>query len=291
MTNPLLAPEPATDADARFRNWMRLNLARAATEYDLTITGTPVFGWRLRSISAPAHSPDGPRWLRVVTEEPQWAQGDGWSGNTDAAALVGIPKPVVLASTEWAEGEWRRQRAEVMTLLPGHPCSSTDVLRDELDLPQEWWTELRTCLGTLAATPTTRVNADQEKVNRRIHSAFGPGVTLDIQQWETIHGDLHWANLMHPRLGVLDWELWGTGPAGTDAATLYCYSLLAPETARTVHEVFADILDSPTGHAAQLSVIARLLRRAEQGDHPDLINPLRHRAATLLRISGSSTSP
>jgi hypothetical protein len=84
MTHSTLAPEPETDADATFRNWMRLNLARAAETFGLAVTGTPVFGWRLRSIGAVAHGPDGDRWLRVVSEQPQWATGEFWTGNQDA---------------------------------------------------------------------------------------------------------------------------------------------------------------------------------------------------------------
>jgi hypothetical protein len=73
MTYPTLAPEPDTDADATFCNWMRLNLVRAAEKFGLSVTGTPVSGWRLRSIGAVAHEA---RWLRVVSEQPQWATGE-----------------------------------------------------------------------------------------------------------------------------------------------------------------------------------------------------------------------
>ncbi|MGQ0778813.1 MAG: hypothetical protein ACT4NY_31120 [Pseudonocardiales bacterium] len=134
MTQATLVPEPDSDADARFRNWMRLNLARAAGQFGLSVTGVPVFGWRLRSIGAIAHGPNGACWLRVVSEQPQWATGDFWTGNQDANALTGLPKPVVLASTEWDEAGWRFQRAEVMTLLPGEPCSPSDVARTEIEL-------------------------------------------------------------------------------------------------------------------------------------------------------------
>lgn len=102
-----------------------------------------------------------------------------------------------------------------------------------------------------------------------------------MHQWATIHGDLHWNNLLMPDFGLLDWELWGRGPAGTDAATLYCYSLLVPEMARTVRENFADILDTPAGQVAQIYVAARLLSRADQ-DYPDLTDPLRAHVRLLL---------
>lgn len=283
MTHPTLAPEPDTDADARFRNWMRLNLARAAETFGLFVTGTPVFGWRLRSIGAPAHGPNGACWLRVVSEQPQWASGEFWTGNQDANILTGLPKPVVLASTEWNEADWRSQRAEVMTLLPGEPCSPSDVLRTEVELPDQWYSELRQSLHRLASARTTRITVAQTRVNGLVRAAFGQHHRLQINRWETVHGDLHWSNLLQPQLGILDWEMWGQGPAGTDAATLYCYSLLNSDITRRVHNEFAYILDSPDGVVAQLWVMARLLKRIKNSaDFPDLEAPLRNHSETLL---------
>lgn len=90
--------------------WMRGNLRHAADHFGLAINGEPVFGWRLRTIGAPASGPGGPRWLRVVTEFPEWAQGDTWTANTDANTITGITKPRVLDVLEWDEQSWRHQR-------------------------------------------------------------------------------------------------------------------------------------------------------------------------------------
>jgi hypothetical protein len=283
MTHPTLAPEPDIDADATFRNWMRLNLARAAEKFGLSVTGAPVFGWRLRSIGAVAHDPNGARWLRVVSEQPQWATGEFWTGNQDANTLTGLPKPVVLASTEWDQAGWRSQRAEVMTLLPGEPCSYSDVLRTEVELSDKWYSELRRSLHRLASVPTTRITVTQTRVNGLVRAAFGQHRTLHVNRWETVHGDLHWSNLLQPQLGILDWEMWGQGPAGTDAASLYCYSLLNSDMAHRVHDEFAEILDSPDGVVAQLWVVARLLKRIKNSDDfPDLETPLRNHSETLV---------
>ncbi|MGQ0775689.1 MAG: aminoglycoside phosphotransferase [Pseudonocardiales bacterium] len=283
MTHPLLAPEPDTDADATFRNWMRLNLARAAEQFGLSVTAAPVFGWRLRSIGALAHGRNGACWLRVVSEQPQWATGEFWTGNQDANTLTGLPKPVVLASTEWDEAEWRSQRAEVMTLLPGEPCSPSDVLRTEVELSDRWWRELRRSLSRLAGAPTPRITVTQSRINGLVRAAFGHHRNLQIKHWETVHGDLHWGNLLQPQLGILDWEMWGQGPTGTDAATLYCYSLLNPDVSRGVHNEFAEILDNPDGVIAQLWVAARLLKRIKNsGDFPCLETPLRKHIETLV---------
>lgn len=269
-----------TEADRRFREWMRLNLNRAASHFGLVVAREPVFGWRLRSIGAEAAGPEGRCWLRVVSERPQWAGGHAWTGNADANLLSGIPKPRLLGVHEWAEGDWRTQRAEVLTLLPGKRCASADTGPPDHALPDEWWRDLRAALARLAATPTQRVHADQEKVTGRVREAFGSGVAVTIEQWETVHGDLHWANLLDP-LGILDWELWGRGPRGTDAATLYCYSLASPNLARQVRDSFP-VLGTPDGRRAQFCVAARLLRRAKLGDHPQLVEPLRRHVRELL---------
>ncbi len=276
MTHPTLAPEPDTDADAKFRNWMRLNLARAAERFGLSVTGAPIFGWRLRSIGAVADGPNGACWLRVASEQPQWATGEFWTGNQDANTLTGIPKPVVLASTEWDEAGWRSQRAEVMTLLPGEPCSLSDVLRTEIDLSDSWYSELRRSLRRLAGFPTIRITVTQTRVNGLVRAAFGQHRTLQVNNWETVHGDLHWGNLLQPQFGILDWEMWGQGPVGTDAATLCLHSLLNPSVFHRIYSEFADILDRPDGITAQLWVAARMMKRINNsGDFPDLKIPLR----------------
>jgi len=268
-----------SEADARFRQWMHENLSHAADHFGLTVAGQARLGWLDRSISAPVRAASRQLWLRVVSEDKQWTGGDFWTGNLDANVFANLPKPQVLDVYEWEE--WRQQRAELMTLAPGSPCSPTGTLRHALDLPDQWWTELRRTIEAIAATPTDRVNADQALVTGRIQQHFGNSVNPVVRQWETVHGDLHWANLMGPDFGLLDWELWGRGPVGTDAATLFCYSLLVPDTAERVHDTFADVLNADDGQLALFYVAARLLHRLDKGDHPDLAVPLRKLVETL----------
>ena len=273
-------PIDTSEADARFRQWMRGNLDRAAEHFGVIVTGDPLLGWHDRSISTPVRKGDAEYWLRVVSEDKQWIAGDFWTGNLDANVLADLAKPRVLDVVEWEE--WRQQRAELMTRMPGRPCSPTDALRTEVELPDEWWAELRRTTDTVAATPTTRVNSSQDKITDRIVQRFGDIVDPTVPEWETVHGDVHWANLLRPRFGLLDWEWWGRGPAGTDAATLLCYSLLTPTIAQRVHDVYADILDTEAGRFAQLYTIARLSRRIGGGEFPDLAEPLERHARTLL---------
>ena len=261
---------------------MRANLARATERFGLTVTGDPHWGWCLRSISAPAEGDRyGACWLRVGSEQTRSLtdMGEFWNGNTEANAIIGVPKPVVLDQIQWdAPDQLRRVRAEVMTLLPGQPCSPTEALRTPVTLPDTWWVSLRESLDQIRTVPTTRF-VDRSPVSARATAVLG--FELRVDHWETVHGDLHWNNLLGPQLGILDWEMWGRGPAGSDAATLYCLSLLAPATANRVHEVFADVLDSPAGRIAQLFTAARLLTHTAQ-DCPELAAPLRRHIETLV---------
>ncbi|WP_289851334.1 transposase [Actinoallomurus purpureus] len=84
---------------------------------------------------------------------------------------------------------------------------------------------------------------------------------------------------------VLDWEMWGRAPYGYDAATLYCHTLLQADVAQTVHDTFADMLDTPEGTRTQLFVITRMLFRADRGDYDDLVIPLHRHARSLLAAS------
>ncbi|MGH3516659.1 MAG: aminoglycoside phosphotransferase [Haloechinothrix sp.] len=262
--------------DEEFREWMRGHVARAADHFALTITGESAFGWCLRSISVRASGADGPCWLRVGSEQECWLTdpvlADFWTGNLDANVISGVAKPRVLDSIEWAEPDRKRRvRADLMTFLPGRPCSPTDVLRSEPGLPGAWWDELRRSIDAIRTTSTARF-ADHSRTGSRTSEVFG--IELPVEKWETVHGDLHWNNVFGPDFGLIDWEMWGTGPAGTDAATLHAFGLLVPEIARKVYDVFADVLGTPAGLVAQIHVAARLLHRAPN-EFPDLADPLR----------------
>jgi hypothetical protein len=179
------------EADAHFAGWMRENLDLAAAHFDLEIAGQPVFGWRLRSVSARTNGSQGVCWLRVVSQEPQWAQGNHWTGTLDSNAIVDVSKPRVLDIFEWADG--RQQRAEVMTFMPGQVCSRTDALRSPLPLSDTWWSDLQTSLRSLSNTSTHRTNSDQQQVTEKIHGRFSSAVDTAVDHWETVHGDLHWS--------------------------------------------------------------------------------------------------
>jgi hypothetical protein len=268
------------------RDNMRDRLHTAAKHFSVALTGDVTFGWRDRTIGSRVNTDDGQRWLRVSWSQSQWTDDEWWTGNQDAATLTGIPKPTVLDLYEWDEHDeyWGecRDRAEVMTLVTDQPCSTTPELRTELDVPDRWWSDLRTALDTLAQQPTERGERDQEHINGRLLSFFGSAAVSDVTRWTTAHGDLNWTNLTRPGLVLLDWESWGVKMAGYDAAALYVLSLLTPDTSAKIHETFADVLDHPDGVRAQLFVIARYLKRVEHGDFADYADHLHRHARQLI---------
>lgn len=272
-------------ADQRHRTHMHTLLNDAAHGFGLELVGEGVFGWRDRTLGALARGPNGGRWVRVTTEFPRWAYGRFWTGNADASAITGIPRPEVVAVAEWDDPP-RRVRAEAATVLSGRVCSASSYLHDRPQVSANWWANLRGALDRLAFVETGRIAVDQATVTRRLTVFFGEALDPTVTHWHTAHADLHWNNLLGPELGILDWESWGTGPAGLDAAILYCHSLTHPEIAARVRQVFADQLDTPDGLRAQLFVIARLLLRIEYGDHPEPAPLLHRHARQLLNDAG-----
>lgn len=275
-------------SDETFTRWMRGNIDRAARHFGLTISSEPVFGWALRSGSSPAWTAAGePRWLRVVSERTRWVRDmpEFWTGNADANAIAGVVKPRVLDVLDWeVPDEERSVRAEVMTYLPGVPCSSTDVLRLPVALPDSWWEDLALALVHLSTVDTTRFSSAPNRRAGRVRQVFGDAVADELtpQRWETVHGDLHWNNVYAPEFAIIDWEFWGLGPAGTDAATLYLFALPMPDVAHRVYEVFRDVLDSRDGQVAQVQVASRILHRANKDEFADLAEPVAQIANAII---------
>ncbi|MEV5190465.1 hypothetical protein [Streptomyces werraensis] len=109
----------------------------------------------------------------------------------------------------------------------------------------------------------------------------GDRTVLAVSCWATAHADVHWANLTEP-LCLLDWAGWGMAPEGFDAAALYAYALLQPDTAARVRTAFP-VLGSPAGLAAEAAVCAQLLQTVARGDNLVLEGPLRNWAGELRR--------
>ncbi|MCD0452527.1 aminoglycoside phosphotransferase [Actinocorallia sp. API 0066] len=266
------------------RRFLRRILADGAARLGVSVdadTPEAVFGWRDRTIGAPA-TKDGTRlWLRATAERREWTESDDWTGNQDAADMPGIRKPSLIAHTEWDDDNVI-DRAELMTYVPDRACSPTAELRTPFTAPDTWWADLRAAVDALSVHPTHRGGENPGWYTPDLRLFFGVRAERFKPSWATEHMDLQWSNITTPTLWLLDWESWGRAPAGYGAASLYCHSLLIPPTAHRVHQVFADVLDSPEGQYAQLCAISHLLRRASDGDYPDLVLPLHAAAEKIL---------
>lgn len=272
---------------AQRRAWLGTQLEHAAGVLGVTATGGPVFSWHDRTIGTRVSTADGEHWLRVVAEMSHWAGGSFWTGNHDARAISGVPKPQFRREQDWSEGDWQL-RAELMTLAPSPVIADSMVLRTIPSLTPTWWTDLRRAVDTLAEHSTERVCVDDSTLRLRLLATFGVDIDPADVEWTCAHGDLHWANLTAPHLCLLDWETWGMAPAGYDPAVLYCASILNPDILNQMHITFADLLDTPSGRVAQLAAILKLLCLVEDGEHLDIAAPLHRHARTLIELVRSA---
>lgn len=249
-----------------------LELAVDRCERD--VVGVPVIGWQGRTAGVEVRDSRGKlEWLRVVVARKELARGEWWNGNAEAAKLQGIRRPRILAWREWEEGA-ARIRAELMDLLPGSACSSTPELREALPLDERWWADLEENLSVLAMHPTNRASTTAESIAHRGHVLFGRRLDLSCTLWATSHGDLHWANLFAPEFALIDWEAWGSAPAGSDIAGLYLHSLLVPQVAATILERFESVFFSVSGQIGLVFHASRMMARAMAGEYPELIDPI-----------------
>ncbi|MGH3621287.1 MAG: aminoglycoside phosphotransferase, partial [Sciscionella sp.] len=235
---------PIYETTADQRAWLASQLVTAAEHVGGTLGGRHVFGWHDRTVGASVDTPDGPHWLRVVSEHNLWSGGDSWTGNSDASgtSFASVPKPALLDVRDWSVGE-QRVRAELMTYVPDEAIADDMILRSPVELTPAWWAALHSGLSAVAAVrDTKRVIIGDDMLRHHLLAAFGLDIDLDMLDWSCAHGDLHWGNLTAPTLWMLDWEHWGWAPRGYDAAVLYCASILLPDLVSQVHQQFTDQL-------------------------------------------------
>ncbi|MFC9296948.1 hypothetical protein ACFTWH_08435 [Streptomyces sp. NPDC057011] len=251
-------PAPAPE----IRDRMHAAYAQACEGLHLAAPPDPrVWGYQGRTLSGPS----GDCWLRLVSEPDEKAGGKLWDGPLLArrALPAAVRRPALLRVHDWSADGWS-YRAELYDRLTAPVVSVCPVLDEDPALPETWWADIRGALGTLAAVPTERVAVREEYIRRVVPQYTGHQVE-DIT-WSTAHDDLHWANVTTDG-HVIDWEGWGTGPYGFDAATLHIYALRAPDTAARVRKEFAPILDRPEARVAVLTVCAQILQAEDRTDY------------------------
>ena len=234
-------------------------LESAAKRLSLEIEDRPLLGWAARTVGCRVTDEAGSEaWLRVVSEGQEWTHLPFWRGNEAANQIDGVPKPRFLRATEWIENG-RSYRAELLEYVPSSPLSLSMMPPPKLDLGEDWWDLLKSSLERVGAIQTERMHTSPEHVARDLMVFFGLD-TKDLEvRWQTIHGDLHWANLCGPELCVLDWESWGVGLAGYDVALLKTVSL-DHEIVGFIDDFFRDELESESGLVSQLLVTIRMMK-------------------------------
>ncbi|MGH3999938.1 MAG: hypothetical protein ACRDTJ_21040 [Pseudonocardiaceae bacterium] len=211
------------------------------------------------------------------------------SGVEDAACL-----PKTIAQPDWYQGLswlipeqrllWRADETELVT---APPVKSGGVLRTDPGLTEAWWATLSRSLGALAAQTTTRVATPhtipifQQRVTATIERVFAGRVETTVTEWAAAHADLAWANLTAPECWLLDWEDWGLGPRGWDAATLWGNSLAVPALAARVQRAYQADLGSRSGLLSQLFFCAEIIASGDGYAGP-LAEPSRREAARLI---------
>ncbi|MFD9684583.1 hypothetical protein ACFWXO_02345 [Kitasatospora sp. NPDC059088] len=272
--------EPEPDTASRMRGMH----ATAAAAFDAAPIGSrEAWGWRGRTLSRPVATASGEGWLRLVSAPADKAGGKLWEGPREAERLMppAVPRPRLRERRTWTEAG-HGYLAELYDQITAPTITTHEpILREAPDLNDAWWDALSTALDAIATVPSGRVAVRQEYLDRAMPQYLGIPIDTKVAAWTTAHGDLHWANLTGPALTVLDWEGWGVAPAGYDAALLYSYSLLVPDTATQVRHRLAHILDTPAGQFAELAVITELLQTTTRGDNLDLEQPLRRRLSAI----------
>lgn len=253
---------------------MEGHLDWAAQKFGVERVGEPLHTARFHSVGCRVLDAGEDAWLRVVYDDPEWGDGDYLGHNVAANEIHGVPKPAVKRWTEW-EDNGRRMRGEVSTFVADSAISTGMTPSEEPVLSDQWLIELDRSLQALSAHPVPDRGMDAGYVNDGIRAFFGVSVDVAAVPWTTAHCDLHWGNLTAPRLFILDWEMWGKAPAGYDAASLLCTTLMYPESAARIQGALEGFLETPAGRIATLAAAVRFLRFADGGELIDLALPVR----------------
>ncbi|MBM3633369.1 MAG: hypothetical protein FJX03_06685 [Alphaproteobacteria bacterium] len=265
-------------------------MVEAAHRLKLKLIGNMAFGWNndiAGSGGQLCKNEDGKEvWLKLKALAHSQTPADyaPWQGWKDAQSLDSrIPKPAYLGSIE----HWRKEQVTFSTLLISYIkepiCSTNPWIAEHHFLTDEWLSSLKKTLGFLSVYPTKKVSVKQDLITRRIHERFGTDINSTIDHWETVHGDLHWANLTQKTPYILDWDKWGTAPQGLEIGFLYCFSLNNPSVSQKIKEAFAEDLSTQDAYKSLLFICCELLRMNElHNDHPHLVPALQNLSHEVL---------
>ncbi|MGJ7906791.1 phosphotransferase [Actinopolyspora sp. H202] len=225
-------------------------------------------------------------WVRLEVQPWDSLGTRGWNGVEAAEVLRGVAKPAWYQGVSWLDRDaglmWRADETQLVTAAP---IPAAGVLRHAPELPESWWATFNASLDALAthgpAHPATRHTAflTQQRIANLITRVFGADVDTTVEEWVAVHGDFAWPNLTAPECWLLDWEDWGAGPRGFDAACLWMGSLAVPELAERIAAERAVDLSTRSGRLSWLYACAGIL---DTETDPVFTEPARHRTEALL---------
>ena len=206
-------------------------------------------------------------WLKI-SGIPSDTQDPCREAEIEADRLSTLPKPKVIAQSEWKQDEvsWR---ALLMAVAPSEAAARNPwSAPSSSDIPDSWFADLREALRAVQCVRTSRYIYTPAEFTAAIKTYLPEGTPTKADAWCVQHGDLHWCNLTLPHLTLLDWEVWGLAPAGYGAGRLLAFSLLVPEVAQKLEETFAEEFAMSSGYVGVLAAIAVVRRQIEAGDVP-----------------------
>ena len=262
--------------------WLLGHLDWAAKVLDVQQAGDPVHDQRLRAAGVRVLDHGVPAWLRVVFDDPEWGRGSYMDGTVTANEIRGVPKPDIIRWQDW-DDNGRHIRGEVSTYVEDSTIADDMLLTAPADISGPWLASLRDALIALEQNPVPTGGVDLDDVSHGAQAYFGCELDLAKVRWTAAHCDLHWGNVTAPTFTIIDWEIWGRAPAGYDAATLYCTSLLQPPISVGIWQALAPFPDTPDGRLATVAAAVRLLRFVDGGDYLPLARPLREHVREITR--------
>lgn len=222
-------------------------------------------------------------WVRIQRRQRWRINGSAWTGAEAASVIRGVTKPDWFQCASWID-ELRGVvwRADEMELITSPVIKGSRDLATGADLPDSWWTRLKSSLTALGKHETDRVGMHQAHLSMRINQVFDGQVDTTVDEWVTAHADLHWENLTTD-CHLLDWEDWGVAPRGLDATYLWGSSLPYPALAGRVQREFEADLQTRSGKLAQLLQCANIIRiAAKRGMATPPLEPAKEAAKVLL---------
>lgn len=210
-------------------------------------------------------------WARLLAGSQEVPVDSKWSGEIEAASILGIRKPELIQTETWTDGEHTYRL--LCTSLPESPAVSEtpELSSDAAAITATWIAELQSYLERLRAVSTERVACAKDRILETIYDQWG--VLFPIDEYCTAHGNLHWANVTAPLLSIVDWDNWGVAPYGYDVGFLLARSALVPRVSLLIETQFNDVLRSAEGKASVLFACAVMLRHLAKSDQPDALRP------------------